>query len=77
MISVGAFMEEFLCAFVDGEIHLFKRLFVTLVACVDPLIWQHNCESQFPNIDFITKQILGILKSQIKIEHTFNLVPMC
>jgi hypothetical protein len=39
MFSVGALMEECLCAFVVGELYLFKRLFITLVACVDPLLW--------------------------------------
>jgi hypothetical protein len=53
---------------------LFKRLYITLVTCVDPLIWWQIYETQFPNVSFLAKQILGILGSQIKIEHVFSLV---
>ncbi len=30
-------------------------------------------ETQFPNVNFLAKQILGILRSQIEIECVFNL----
>jgi hypothetical protein len=52
-------MENFLNALV-GELSLFKRLFVIFVACLDSLAWWQIHESQFPNIDFLTKHILGI-----------------
>jgi hypothetical protein len=52
-------MEKFLNTLV-GELSLFKRLFVIFVACVDSLAWWQMHESQFPNIDFLTKQILRI-----------------
>ncbi len=37
IFSVGASIEKFSCAFV-GQLYLFKRLFVTLTTCVDPLL---------------------------------------
>jgi hypothetical protein len=37
------------------------------------LAWWKTHESQFLNVGFLTKQILGILRSQIKIECIFNI----
>jgi hypothetical protein len=37
IFGVGASMEESSCALVIGELSLFKRLFVFLTTCVDPL----------------------------------------
>jgi hypothetical protein len=53
---------------------LFKRLYVILITCVDPLAWWWIHETQFPNVSFFAKQILGISRSQIETEHVFNLV---
>jgi len=39
-----------------------------------PLAWWKTHESQFPNVGFLAKQILGILRSQIEIERIFNSV---
>jgi len=52
-------MEKFLNALV-GELSLIKKLIVIFVACVDSLTWWEIHESQFPNVDSLTKQILGI-----------------
>jgi hypothetical protein len=37
IFGVGTSMEESSCAFVVGELSLFKRLYVSLATCVDPL----------------------------------------
>jgi len=42
------------------ELCLFRRLFVISTACVNPLVWWRIQEFQFPNVDFLAKQILGI-----------------
>ncbi len=42
---VGAFIEESSCAFLIGELFLFKRLSIVLDACVDPLVWWHLHET--------------------------------
>jgi hypothetical protein len=42
--------------------------------CVDPLVWWQTHEAQFPNVNFLAKQIFGILGSQIEIKRVFNLV---
>jgi len=55
IFGVGASIEKSLHASVIGELYLFKRLFVTLVACVDPLVWWCNHETQVPNIGFFAK----------------------
>jgi len=66
-------MEESSCVFVVGKLYLFKRLFIPTFACVDLLsCWQHH-ENQFLDVGFLAKQILGILRSQIEIEHVFSL----
>ncbi len=55
IFGVDTSIEKSLCAFVNREVYLFKRLFVTLVACVDPLVWWCNHETQFPSIGFFAK----------------------
>jgi hypothetical protein len=55
------------------ELSLFKRLFIPSSACANPLAWWLTHEGQFPNVGFLTKQILGISGSQIEIERVFNL----
>jgi hypothetical protein len=74
IFGVGASIEESSYAFVVGELSLFRRLFISFVTCVDPLTWWQIHETQFPNVRFFVKQILRILRSQIEIEHVFNLV---
>jgi hypothetical protein len=37
IFGVGTSMEKSSCAFIVGELSLFKRLFISLVTCVDPL----------------------------------------
>jgi hypothetical protein len=67
-------MEKSSCALVVGELSLFRRLSVSLATCVDPLIWWRIHETQFPNVSFLVKQILGIPRSHIETKHVFNLV---
>ncbi len=42
-------------ALVVGELFLFKKLFVTLTTCVDPLAWWQIHESQLSNVSFLAK----------------------
>ncbi len=65
-------MEESSHALVVGELSLFKRLSVSPTICVDPLAWWRIHETQFPNVSFLAKYILGILGSQIEIERVFS-----
>jgi uncharacterized Tic20 family protein len=74
IFCVGAFMEESSRALVVGELFLFRRLFVSHVTCVDPLAWWWIHKTQFPNVSFLAKQILGIPRSQIETKCVFNLV---
>jgi hypothetical protein len=74
IFGVGAFMEKSSLALVVGELSLFRKLYVSLVTCVEPLAWWRIHETQFPNVRILTKQILGILGSQIEIKCVFNLV---
>ncbi len=39
-----------------------------------PLVWWEKHESLFPRIEFLARQIIGILRSQIEIECIFSLV---
>ncbi len=63
IFGVGASMEKSSCALVVGELLLFKRLYVSPTTSVDPLAWWQIHETQFPNLRFLVKQILGILGS--------------
>jgi hypothetical protein len=74
IFGVNVSIEKFSYVFVVGELYLFKRLFIVPIACVDPLACWCIHETQFPNVGFLAKQILGILGSQIEIECVFNLV---
>ncbi len=74
IFGVGAFIEKFSCALVVGKLPIFKRLYVVLVACIDPLAWWHIHDIQFPNVGFLAKYILEISGSHIEIKHVFNLV---
>jgi hypothetical protein len=74
MFSVGTSMEEFSCVLVVGKLYLFKRFFIPTFVCVDFLsCWQCH-ENQFPNVGFLAKQILGILRSQIETKNVFSLI---
>jgi len=55
IFGVGTFMEESSCAFLVGELFLFRRLCVTPITCANPLIWWQIHDSQFPNVGFLTK----------------------
>ncbi len=59
-------MEESSHALVVGELSLLGRLFISPATCVNPLVWWWIHETQFPNVSFFAKQILGILGSQIE-----------
>ncbi len=74
IFGVNVSIEKHSYVFVVGELYLFKRLFIVPTSCVDPLVWWCIHETQFPNVGFLAKQILGILGSQIEIECVFNLV---
>jgi hypothetical protein len=74
IFGVGTSMEESSCTLVVGELSLFKNLFITPITCVDPLASWRIHETQFPNVNFLTKQILGIPRSQIETKHVFSLV---
>jgi hypothetical protein len=66
---VDTFIEKSSCALV-GELYLFRRLFLTTFACVNPLVLRCNHERHFPNIGFFAKYVLGI---PIETERVFSL----
>jgi len=59
MFGVGA-IEESSSTLVTRKLSLFKRLFISSSTCADPLAWWQMHERQFPNVIFLSKQILGI-----------------
>jgi hypothetical protein len=48
------------------KLFLFKRLFVLLATCEDPLAWWHINERQFLNVAFLAKQVFGFLSHKLK-----------
>jgi hypothetical protein len=58
---------------VTRELLVFRRFHVDLKEIKNPLQWWENHESRFPILFFLTKQILGIIGSQIEIECIFLL----
>ncbi len=56
------------------EILFIRRLSIPTFACANLLSWWQCHENQFLNVGFLTKQILGISRSQIHTVHVFSLV---
>jgi hypothetical protein len=73
MFGVGAVVEKPSHALVTMELSLFQRLVVPPPICSNPVTWWKTHEGQFPNVDFLTKQVLGILGFHFEIERMFNL----
>jgi hypothetical protein len=74
MFGVGSSIEESSHALVTRELFMFKKLPSLPFVYVDPLAWWCIHEGQILTMGFLTKQVLGILGSQIEIERVFNLV---
>jgi len=66
MFGVRAFVEKSSWALVIRELSLFQRLVIPPVMCANPFTWWKTHEGQFPNVDFLTKQVLGITRFQIE-----------
>jgi hypothetical protein len=75
IFGVGTIIEESLCALFVGELHLFMKLFIVPIVCVNPLFWWHNHDIQFPKHWFFcqTNPRNSKVTCIIKIEHVFNL----
>jgi hypothetical protein len=67
LFGVGAAMQESFHAFVIG-FSFNLRNYLLSSTCEVLLSWWQFHEKQFPNVCFLAKQILGIIRSQIKIE---------
>jgi hypothetical protein len=50
------------------------KLSISSSAYKDPLVWWHKYEGRFSNVAFLTKQILGISRSQIETKGVFSLI---
>jgi hypothetical protein len=74
MFGVGAVVEKPSHALVTRELFLFQRLVIPPPMCSNPVAWWKTHEGQFPNVDFLTKQVLGILGFQFEIEKMFSLI---
>jgi len=48
-------------------------MFIPPPMCVNPLVWWKTHESQFQNVNFLAKQVFGILRSQIETKRVFKL----
>jgi hypothetical protein len=58
---------------VTRELLDFRRFHVDLKEIKNPFQWWEKHESIFPVVTFLARQILGIVSSQIEIEHIFSL----
>ncbi len=73
MFGVGPSFEKSSRTLVIGELPLFKKISIPFFTSKNPFVWRCNHEGQFPNVAFIAKQILSILRSQIETKRVFNL----
>jgi len=53
------------------------KLFIIPATCVDPLTWWWIHGNQYPNVTFITKQILGIIRSHIQTNYMCLVLSVC
>lgn len=74
MVLEHQLIEECSLAFVPRELSLFKRLSIISYASVNPFASWHIQEGKFSNVNFLVKQTLGILGSQMETKHQINLV---
>jgi len=68
MFGVGSSMEKSSRALVIKKLFLFWRLAIPPPMCVDPLVWWKTHESQFPNVDFFAKQVLGFSGFKLRLK---------
>jgi hypothetical protein len=73
MSRVGASFKESSRALVTKKISFFMKLPRPSSASKDLVVWWHNHEGQFSNVAFLTKQILGVPRSQIDTKRVFSL----
>jgi hypothetical protein len=76
MFGVGALVDQLRILFMHSSLEscLCLRGCFSSSTCANPLTWWCMHESQFFNVNFLAKQILGIPSSQIEIEQVFTLV---
>ncbi len=74
MFGVGASMEKNSWALINRELSLFWRLVILPPMCVDPFASWKTHEGQFPSVGILTKQVIGIPRSQIETKRMFGLV---
>jgi hypothetical protein len=77
IFSVGASMGKSSHALVVWELSLFMTLSVSPITCVNPLAQWWIYETQFLNVSFLVKRILGIPRSQIETECVFIILLVC
>ncbi len=49
------------------------ELFIPSPMCANPLAWWKTHEGQFQNVNFLARQVFGILRSQIETKRMLNL----
>jgi uncharacterized Tic20 family protein len=74
IFGVKLSMKKHSQTLVARELFLFWRLFIPLSKCLDPLAWWRTHESELPNVGFLPKQILEILRFQIETKQMVSLV---
>jgi hypothetical protein len=62
--------------FIKVELSLFRKFHVENANGLDPLKWRGCNQFKFPNVGFLAQQVIGILRSQIKIKRIFLVAPM-
>jgi len=78
VVEVGVFgsltfTEEIAMGLIRVELLFFRRTIMPIDP-FSPFIWWAKHEQQFPNLAYLTRQVMGIVGSQIEIERIFNMV---
>jgi len=69
--------EDMVLSIIKEQLTHFKVKKVTDEECKDPLAWWWAEEGHFSYVEFVARQILGIVGSQIEANRVFNIVGIC
>jgi hypothetical protein len=67
------FLKEITLGLLKAEFSFFRKIVVPIDA-FSPFIWWPKHQQQFPNIGYLTRQVMRIVGSQIEIEIIFSMV---
>ena len=73
LFGIGVSATEIVLEVVKRELSFFRQLNISIDECSDPLQWWKKNESKFPTVGFLARQMLEIIRSEIKTKRIFSI----